>query len=152
MKLRVVRFGKPAFPEYRLMAETYEKRLRTSFKIEAIELKLKPSYQTDAAQLLEVCGGKASDTRLIVFDETGLALKSMDFAANLKTWTEDTRVQTVTFVIGPPFGYPDGFLRYADKVYALSSCTLTSDLAWLTLWEQLYRGVSILKGGSYHHE
>jgi 23S rRNA (pseudouridine1915-N3)-methyltransferase len=64
----------------------------------------------------------------------------------------DNRVKSMAFVVGGPYGLPENILAKADLKLALSKAVFTSDLAWLVVWEQLYRTYSIITGGNYHHQ
>ena len=57
----------------------------------------------------------------------------------------------VVFVIGGPYGLAPEIRVKADLLWSLSRLTFTHELARLLLFEQLFRAVNILHGGSYHN-
>ena len=57
----------------------------------------------------------------------------------------------MTFVIGGPYGLTDEVRQQADLVLSLAKGVFPSDLAWVMLWEQLYRASTIIRRTPYHH-
>lgn len=92
---------------------------------------------------------KAGDV-LMVCDERGKSFTSVAFAKQLDQWSSDARGRLL-FAIGGSYGFSAEFLQKYPCI-KLSEFTMPHQLARLVLIEQLYRGVSILKGSSYHHE
>lgn len=133
MKIAVVKNGRVAFPEIRSLQEMYAERLRPFAKIESAER-------------------KGTGQLVVLLDERGEEWSSKDLAAKLTKWTDDPGVKGVTFVIGGPMGHDAATKERATVVWSLSRATFTSDMAWLLVWEQLYRAFNIMKGTAYHHE
>lgn len=88
----------------------------------------------------------------VFLDEKGKGVSSQSIAQSIDLWRSDSRIKEVILVVGGPFGLPSELKSEFDDVWCLSSCTLTSDMAWLVLTEQIYRGLKINEGSSYHHE
>lgn len=57
----------------------------------------------------------------------------------------------VAFLLGSADGLDADLTREADEQWAFGPMTLPHDLARVLLWEQLYRGVAILRNLPYHH-
>ncbi len=55
----------------------------------------------------------------------------------------------LVFVVGGPEGFSEAFRREADLLFSLSRMTLTRDRARTLLLEQIYRGLTILRGFPY---
>ena len=55
-----------------------------------------------------------------------------------------------TFVLGGPEGLSAELRQEADHRFALGAVTLPHELARVVLLEQIYRGLSILRGHPYH--
>lgn len=88
---------------------------------------------------------------LILFDEKGKAAKtSEEFSAQLGRVLESGKARVV-FVIGGAYGFSEDVYHRADAKWSLSSLTFNHWLAQLAALEQVYRGLTILKGIPYHN-
>ncbi len=56
----------------------------------------------------------------------------------------------VKFFIGGAYGFEEKFLHKCDKVISLSELTMSHKIAKAVLYEQIYRGFSILSNHPYH--
>lgn len=88
--------------------------------------------------------------RVVVLDERGKGLDSVEFAARLGRW-RDQGARQVVFVVGGSYGLSDAVRARADLLLSLSPMTFPHQLVRLLFAEQLYRAVSILGGTGYHH-
>lgn len=145
MKLTVIKIGRVAYGEYRTLVDVYAKRLKTFAPIEGKELKTE-------AELIRLLKEPASEHPLILLDETGVLLTSPGLADKLRKYTDDPGVKSLTFVIGDPMGHSAELKKRAQLTWSMSPAVLTSDMAWLFCWEQIYRAYNIIKGTGYHHE
>lgn len=101
----------------------------------------------DSASLLK---GLAPGDYVILLDEKGTSLDSKAFATKIGQCI-DKSIKQVVFVIGGPYGVTDELRRRAQQVISLSPLTYNHWVAELVLLEQLYRGITILKGIPYHN-
>lgn len=145
MRLTVLKIGRISYPEIRALAAMYEERLGPFAKVDAIEVK-------DEAAALKLLKRPLAEHPLIALDERGKVFSSPELAETLRRMTDDPAVKSVTFLIGGPMGLSEGLRRDARITWSLSKATFTSDMAWLLVWEQIYRAYNILKGTGYHHE
>lgn len=145
MKLRLIKIGRVVYPELASMVKVYQERLKSFAKIELLELR-------DDEAALKLLERRPSTSRLMLLDEGGRQLKSRDFAQKLQTFIDDPGIKDLDLVVGGPLGLPSALKLEADFTWSLSLATLTSDMAWLLCWEQLYRAFNILKGTGYHHD
>jgi 23S rRNA (pseudouridine1915-N3)-methyltransferase len=86
---------------------------------------------------------------VVALDRAGESLDSEELAR----WLEHLSRRApggVSFLIGGPLGLSKTLLNRAQKVLSLSRLTLTHEMSRLLLLEQLYRAMTILKGGKYH--
>jgi 23S rRNA (pseudouridine1915-N3)-methyltransferase len=84
----------------------------------------------------------------VALDGAGRILDSLGFADELRRRLDEG---PVTFVIGGSLGL-DGAVRSAvDELLSLSSLTLPHQLARVVLVEQLFRGLKVARGETYHH-
>ncbi len=93
----------------------------------------------------------SAEDYIILLDERGKELRTVDFAAFLerKFMASGKRV---VFIIGGPWGFSDEVYERADFMLSLSKMTFPHQLVRLLFLEQLYRSFTILKGEPYHHE
>lgn len=88
---------------------------------------------------------------IVLLDEYGKEYRSMDFA----NWMEKklTNVnKRLVFVIGGPYGFSPKVYEAAQEKISLSKMTFSHQMVRLIFVEQLYRAMTILNGGPYHHE
>ena len=88
--------------------------------------------------------------RIIVLDERGSNLSTLQLAAWLENWMQEGGDSA--FVIGGADGLDAEIKARAHASLRLSSLTLPHGLARLMLCEQLYRAVSVIKNHPYHRE
>jgi 23S rRNA (pseudouridine1915-N3)-methyltransferase len=100
-------------------------------------------------------GGKMppreTGTVLVMLDEKGEQLSSMQFAKKLERWRDDGRRET-RFLIGAADGFDDATRAEADLLIAFGNCTWPHMMARALLAEQLWRATSILANHPYHRE
>ena len=148
MKVRVIKIGRIAYPEIRTLAAVYQERLpplANLANVDSIEAK-------DETGLARYLLKPASEHPLVVLDERGQELSSRELASKIQGWTDNPAVKSLTFLIGGPMGLSEELRHSAAFKLSLSRATFTSDLAWLLLWEQLYRAYNITRGTNYHHD
>ncbi len=90
-----------------------------------------------------------SDPFLIVLDEKGEQLNSLELAGWLKGWKEQGKA-SAAFVVGGHAGVPSRIRQRAHRTLSLSRMTLTHEIARIVLLEQVYRALMILRGSPYH--
>lgn len=89
--------------------------------------------------------------QLILFDEAGrLAARSEVFAELLGRQLESGKA-TLVFCIGGPYGFSSEVKARSQARWSLSPLTFNHWLAQLAALEQMYRGLTILKGIPYHN-
>jgi 23S rRNA (pseudouridine1915-N3)-methyltransferase len=88
---------------------------------------------------------------LILLDETGSQVSSLDFAEILENKQNDS-VKKLIFVIGGAYGVSEDIKERANHTLSLSKMVWPHELARLMIIEQIYRGYSILNSLPYHHK
>jgi 23S rRNA (pseudouridine1915-N3)-methyltransferase len=83
---------------------------------------------------------------VVIMTEEGKEFTTAEFSAFL-----GNADRKIIFVIGGPFGIAPEVKARGDMLMALSKMTFTHEMARMTFLEQLYRGLNLLNGGSYHH-
>lgn len=111
-------------------------------EIKLLEIK-DTTPETEASKVLGML--KAYD-RLVVLSEEGKQFDSPMFAR----WLGKEASGALVFFIGGPTGVSNDLKQKAYQVVSLAKMTFPHEVARLLLLEQLYRGKTILHGGSYH--
>lgn len=92
---------------------------------------------------------QSSDT-VVLLDEHGTELRSIDFASWLEKKQQITR--HLVFVVGGPYGFSEAVYARANEKLSLSKMTFSHQMIRLIFVEQVYRACTIIKGEPYHHE
>lgn len=141
MKITLACSGKLKERGLRELADDYLARIRRHVRVEEIEVK-------DDRALSRACPEGAL---LVALEVWGKRLSSEEFSKKLETWGSTGKGE-MCFVIGGAEGIPEALSRRADFHLSLSSMTLPHRLARVLLLEQIYRGLSILRGEPYARE
>lgn len=87
---------------------------------------------------------------LVLLDENGKQFSSVAFSEYLQAHMLAGR-KRVIFVIGGAYGFSDAVYQRSNGKVGLSKMTFSHQMVRLIFVEQLYRGMTILKGEPYHH-
>jgi 23S rRNA (pseudouridine1915-N3)-methyltransferase len=98
-----------------------------------------------AALTKHLAGGAA----VVALDETGAAITSESFAAQLGKWRDGGR-EGIYFIIGGADGLVPEIRQRADLTLSFGKVTWPHQLVRIMLLEQLYRAITILSGHPYH--
>ena len=88
---------------------------------------------------------------VVLLDEGGKEMRSIEFADYMKR-KMNTVNKRLVFVIGGPYGFSSKGYAAAQEKISLSLMTFSHQMVRLIFVEQLYRAMTILHGGPYHHE
>jgi 23S rRNA (pseudouridine1915-N3)-methyltransferase len=102
----------------------------------------------EAKWLMQQIG--TTPTFLVLLDEKGKQLTSVQLSTQLEKWRQGSHKQLV-FLIGSSYGFDPSVYQRADALLGLSLLTFPHQLARLIMLEQLYRACTIQRGESYHH-
>lgn len=91
------------------------------------------------------------DAALVVLDEKGRDLSSLELAKLLEGWRDGGR-REARFFIGAADGHEAGTRDRADLVLSFGKATWPHLLVRAMLAEQLFRATAILAGHPYHRE
>jgi len=133
----------------------YIKRMPRELPVAVIEIKpelrgSKTREQLLAAEKTRCQAALQGYQRLVVLDERGDDLSTLQLAQRLEHWMREGG--DTAFLIGGADGLDEALKRRADDCIRLSSLTLPHAMARLVLCEQLYRAVSVVKNHPYHRE
>lgn len=132
----------------------YAKRMPPECRIQLKEIKpveRSGSKNPETVMVLERAKIEAvipKGARIVVLDERGKDLTTLQLAQHLEQWRQDSR--DVTFVIGGADGLDAGLKVSADMLIRVSSLTLPHGMVRVLLAEQLYRAWSITQNHPYH--
>ena len=88
---------------------------------------------------------------IVLLDEGGKEMRSTEFADYMER-KMNTVNKRLVFIIGGPYGFSAKVYGAAHERLSLSRMTFSHQMVRLIFVEQLYRAMTILNGGPYHHE
>lgn len=88
---------------------------------------------------------------VILLDERGRQYKSVEFADKLQAIMASGKKRLV-FIVGGPYGFSQSVYDRCNELLSLSKMTFNHEMVRLFITEQIYRGMTILRGEPYHHE
>jgi 23S rRNA (pseudouridine1915-N3)-methyltransferase len=146
VKIHVIAVGKIKERGLRELLDDYAGRIQRYAGFHEVELK------DGSVGEVEERFHKATPARakVVALEVLGKALTS-EGLAKLIGQTADTAGQDLAFLIGGAYGLPPSVSSAAHLKLSLSALTLPHRLARLVLFEQVYRGFTILRGEPYSH-
>lgn len=157
MKFTLLVVGKTVEKHYIAAINDYTERTKhyTSFDIEVIpELKNTKSLSMEQQKEKEgelILKALQPGDVVVLLDEHGKEFRSIEFA----NWIErkmHTVNKRLVFIIGGPYGFSQAVYGTAQEKISLSKMTFSHQMIRLIFVEQLYRAMTILNNGPYHHE
>ena len=88
---------------------------------------------------------------VVLLDEHGKEMRSLEFAEYMKR-KMNTVNKRLVFIIGGPYGFSKKVYQVAHEKISMSKMTFSHQMIRLIFVEQIYRAMTILNGGPYHHE
>ena len=88
---------------------------------------------------------------IVLLDEHGKEMRSLEFAEWMKR-KMNTVNKRLVFVIGGPYGFSQKVYDVAHEKISMSKMTFSHQMIRLIFVEQIYRAMTILNDGPYHHE
>lgn len=146
MKVFIVAVGKckKNSPEAQIIAE-YVKRSGWEIVIKEKD----NSDQADEARFLQ--SSIPSGAKVVVLDERGENLKSLELAKKIETW-QINGASEICFLIGGADGHLQSTRDKADLLLSFGKLTLPHMLMRAVLSEQIYRIQTIISHHPYHRE
>lgn len=147
MKIRIIAVGKLKEPYLKQGIEEYAKRISKHSSVEVLELK---EEKIDNVELAKEKEGKEiikhlkDDEFVVVLDQRGTAMTSEQFSEVLKNNPK------IAFVIGSHIGLSNEVLYKAKLTLSFSKLTFPHQMIRMFLYEQIYRGFSIIHNEKYH--
>lgn len=150
MRLTMVAVGKLR-PYYREACDDYRRRLRRFATVDETEIREAarlPEQQQRNQEADRIRERIPARSTVIALSREGTMWSSDLFAGRLRKWLEAGK--PLAFVIGGSRGLEDTVLEQATHSWSLGPLTLPHELARVVVYEQLYRGFTILNAMPYH--
>lgn len=135
--IKILTIGKIKDKNINLMVQDFLKRVNRFYTVELIE-----SKEETILKHLE-----KGDSYIVVCDEKGAQLSSLDFSNFIK---DKINNKNLIFVIGDENGLNEDIKSKANFKLSISKMTFLHDMFKLILTEQIYRAFTIIKGMKYH--
>lgn len=157
MKTTLIVVGRTVEAHFVTAIQDYVQRIR---RFLPLDVEVIPELKNTRALTHEMQKEKEADLILralqpgdcvVLLDESGREMRSMEFADYMKQ-KMNTVSRRLVFVVGGPYGFSPRVYEVANERLSLSRMTFSHQMVRLIFVEQLYRAMTILNGGSYHHE
>jgi len=117
--------------------------------VELTESRAQSSDQRKSDEAAELEKNLPKGAFLVLLDERGKTLDSVEFAERLGQIRDDGQ-RDIVLAIGGPDGFDKDLRQRADLTISFGRMTWPHQLVRIMLAEQLYRAVTILSGHPYH--
>ncbi len=152
MPFEIIRIGKIKNKEIKKLCQYYEKLVSKYSRLSLIVLN--ENGTKNVSDLRKVEGERLSkfvekDSFDILLDERGKEFRSKEFANFLNN--KLIYGKKIRFFIPGAFGISETYKNQFDFKLSLSKMTLTHEMAYLILIEQLFRSMKILNNEKYNY-
>ena len=157
MKTTLLVVGRTVEKHYTTAINDYIQRTKRfiTFDMEVIpELKNTKNISMELQKEKEgelICKAFQPGDVIVLLDEHGKEMRSLEFAEWMKR-KMNTVNKRLVFVIGGPYGFSQKVYDVAHEKISMSKMTFSHQMIRLIFVEQIYRAMTILNGGPYHHE
>ena len=157
MKTTLLVVGRTVEQHYITAINDYVERTKhfISFDMEVIpELKNTKNLSMEQQKEKEgelICKALQPGDVVVLLDEHGKEMRSVDFAEYMRR-KMNTVNKRLVFIIGGPYGFSPKVYQTASEKISVSKMTFSHQMIRLIFVEQIYRAMTILNGGPYHHE
>lgn len=154
MLFKIIKLFKPAYKEYEILTKEYQKRISSFIKIENIIIHHESTDIVNQKLFKIIKPQKykfGSKNFIISLDENGNLLSSIQLSQKIQKFLNFSYMQDIIIIVGGPYGINEEIKNISSELWSLSKMTLTSDSAWLILYEQIYRALTIIHHLPYHH-
>jgi len=143
--------GRHRRDDWSRLCERYLDRIRHQAPVEEIPIRAGRGHAEVrlAAEGQAILAAIPRKSYLVALDSGGRQRTSPELAGWLRRRLESPR-RPLVFVLGSDLGLSGNVLEAADEKLSFGKMTLPHELARVVLYEQLYRGLSILGGMKYH--
>lgn len=157
MNIELITIGKTKTHYVSEGIDEYLKRLKRYVPFEITEIpdvknagRISKEEQKEA-EGVQILNRLQPSDHIILLDERGKQYKSIEFADKLQNIMASGKKRLV-MVVGGPYGFSKPVYERANELLSLSKMTFNHEMVRLFITEQIYRGMTILRGEPYHHE
>lgn len=157
MQIELIVIGKTDSQEVAALVDMYTRRVNHYCRFSVTTLpdarntKNLTTRQQRTAEGEAILRQLAEGDRVVLLDERGDELRSVEFALRLQQ-RMNSGTKRLVIVIGGPYGFSDEVYKRADAKLSLSRMTFSHQIVRAIFAEQLYRAFAILNNEPYHHE
>ena len=148
MKFTLLVVGRTVEKHYITAINDYVERTRHFISFDTKNLSMEQQKEKEGELILKAL---LPGDVVVLLDEHGKEFRSVEFA----NWIErkmHTVNKRLVFIIGGPYGFAPKIYDAAQEKISLSKMTFSHQMIRLIFVEQLYRAMTILNNGPYHHE
>lgn len=140
--------GKAKNSDEDMITQKYIKRIK-NIELKQYEVKTNNPEKKLEEEALKLINTTPKNGKLILLDEKGQNLSSIDLAKIILNW-RDNNVTDINFAIGGAFGNGEKIKNTADKIIAFGKLTWPHQMVKMMVAEQIYRIETIIQGHPYH--
>ncbi len=151
LKIDIIAISRIKKGAYLELIDNYKKRIKWDLTIYELESKHSDPKKSQKDEEEKILKRIESQAVIIILDELGDGLKSLDFAKTLENFKNNGE-RHIQFIIGGADGLTDIVRDRADILLSFGQQTWPHLLARVMLLEQIYRAEQIIAGHPYHRE
>ena len=156
MKITLLVVGKTTDSRLSSLMEEYISRLKHYVPFELVVVPDLKNTKALSEEQIKTAEGEAilryltPSMDVVLLDEHGREFRSIEYAEWLQKKMGSGK--DLTLVIGGPYGFSEAVDARANGKVSFSQMTFSHQMIRLMAVEQIYRGMTILRGEPYHHE
>lgn len=157
MNIKVIVVGKTIKSYFNEAEAEYLKRLKRYINMEYVVIpELKNAKKLSPNQIKEkeeelIQKQITNFDYVILLDEKGKQKTSVEMSEFLQKKMNEG-VKSLCYIVGGAYGFSDNMRKNYPNKLSLSKMTFSHQMIRTFLFEQIYRGLSILKNEPYHNE
>ncbi len=150
-KVDVIVVGKVKKGSWYDLIQDYVSRIKWPLNLIEVESKYTDAKAQQAHEQRLILEKLDEKSFIIVLDERGDGLRSLDFSQTLQK-IQGTGVDKITFLVGGAEGFTDDIRNKANMMISFGQQTWPHVMVRVMLLEQIYRAQQIIAGHPYHRE
>jgi 23S rRNA (pseudouridine1915-N3)-methyltransferase len=151
LKIDIIAVAKVKKGSWRDLMDDYITRIKWDVNMVEVESKYTDAKAQQAHEQRLILEKLDTDSFIIVLDERGDGLRSLDFAETIQK-IQTTGANKITFLLGGAEGFTSDIRDKANMLLSFGQQTWPHVMARVMLLEQIYRAQQIMAGHPYHRE